>query len=135
MARRRGRYSSISVDVDIDVDEVIGQLSDEDIVDELVERKLIDVALKRAHQSTSKPVPGNAGERLDEIQADLMARRRERAENDLVKFIDDLIGRDLIAALDAIRSGQIGEAICRIESYRRPSPAAIKSEDEKRAVQ
>lgn len=111
----RGRYKGISID--IDASDVLDELDDEDIIEEVDLRKLGPTIVARIAGSRKLP-PSDAPLRLDDIQADLMAKRSRQAEDGLRKLIDDLVGRDLTEALDAIRGGRLGDAICHIENHR-----------------
>lgn len=119
-----GRYRSGRVEVEIDVRDVLDEIQDSELIEEIVERKLVEVVNKRAHGASLRPIPQDAGERLDNIQRDLMCRRTLQAQRDLEQLIDALVGREVMETLGAIKEGRIADAICCLERYRRPSPAA-----------
>lgn len=114
---------SVSVDVDID------EFDDEAIVDQVIARNLVaDVLRAQAGKSEDDEKPEKTIEPVETILADaqehLIGRRADKARDALRRAIAQFVPAAIVEAIDHIDAGRLNAAICEIERFCHPSPAA-----------
>jgi hypothetical protein len=113
---------SISVEMEVDIDEF-----DDDVLLEEVRRRKLTCVLPEAHSDIEdeddlRPVDVKAA--AMNIQSWLMTRRVDRARENMEKLLAAILPAGIAAADAAIREGRIGDAICELDRFIEPSPAA-----------
>ena len=114
---------SIRYTVEIDVGDVIDELDDEDLVEELKSRNyhVEKIGKPKETRSTSTIRADHARDAL----GDLMCRRPGRAMAELRALLQTYgVSPDLLDAYEAILKADGGAAICLIDRFIEPSPAA-----------
>lgn len=106
--------------VDVDMDD----FDDDEIVDAVIARKLQGKVFAKAVGARDERLELDPIEKADEIQALLAARHYGKAASEMMRFLHLLIPPQIAEAADHIRNGQYSAAICELERFSRPSPAA-----------
>ena len=125
-ARRNKYRGTVSVDVDVDVNDVLGGLNDEDFLEEAELRDLVLV-------KKGQPV-ADAADIARDITEDLMCRRTAKAQDKLRDLIAAFVPGAIVDAVAAIERGETSLAICLLDGYANPPPAATAKELPTRSV-
>lgn len=105
----------------VDVDVYLEDFSDEDLVDEVVRRKLIAEVIA---QAGGKDKPTEIRDVATDALQELLGGRGSRAMADINKLIAMIVPAEILAARDAIAAGRSSDAICEIDRFIAPTPAA-----------
>lgn len=114
---------SIRYTVELDPEEVIDELGDEDLVEELQSRgyHIEKIGKRKETRSTAAIRADHARDAM----GDLMCRRPARALSELRALIQTYgVSADLLDAYEAALKADGDTAICLIDRYIEPSPAA-----------
>jgi hypothetical protein len=109
------------ISIDVDLDEF-----DDDIIDAVIDRGLVDKVTARAHAGQSQPLELR-DEMLDALSA-LLRRDLSEAKQHLQRAVEALLPPYVGEALRAVKAGQRSDAICACTAYLFPSPAAVATE-------
>lgn len=130
-----GRYSSRSVSIDVDIDE----FDDDTLVEEVVRRKLGSDVLEAVRAGEEKPE--TKSKRTDprtlagDVEAHLMAGRVDRARAAMNTLLAAFVPPEIVAAHEALSSGDVSQAICDLDDFLQPAPSATITSAEFAAAQ
>lgn len=109
------RYHTITTEVEVDLDD----FEDEDLIEELRSRGV--------HIPDVEAAPGNRIDPRDaalDVISHLVCKRTVSARNAMRALMESLVPASIAAAAEAIHEGRLSDAICDLDDYVDPSPAA-----------
>jgi len=116
--KKYGRYVTVYEEVEVEI--CLDDFTDEAIREEAEERGILACA------GTSAASEAKFDPRTDasDIAQDFMCRRVDRGTEALKDLIGKFVPPQLIAALEFARDGNFSAAVCELDRYVDPSPAA-----------
>jgi hypothetical protein len=105
----------------IELEVSLADFDDDEIVDEIKGRKLESKVFNGEG-------PGNLMRLVGDVQAYLCARRYGRAQEAMQTLLAAVMPPEIAAAAEAMRENRIQDAICELDDYLEPSPAATATE-------
>ncbi len=117
-----GRYSSRFVSIDVDID----KFNDDTLVEEVVRRNLVSDVLAASRAGEEKPKSKSIDPKTlaSDVEAHLMAGRVERARAAMHALLAAFVPPEIVAAHEALSSGDVSQAICDLDDFLQPAPSA-----------
>jgi hypothetical protein len=115
---RRHNYRTVSVDVEIE--DVLDDLSDEEIIEEAKARDLVIV---KANAAGGTGGAKGARELVSDIMGHLMCRRKARASEDMMALLAVYVPVEIMDAYKALLEGDDSQAICHLDDVLMPRSA------------
>lgn len=116
-SRKFNRHTTVYEEVEVDIS--LDDFTDEAILEEAQDRGLVPYSGSVEDVCSFAP-----REDAHDIQRHFMCRRVDKGIAELRMLVEKFVPAQILAALDAAREGNVSAAICELDHFIQPTPAA-----------